>query len=99
MKTTLRVPMMEQEQLQELLRILEDRGMETEKRQVMDLAQYLDGMDEQLGTVLEELKEVKEQLGAIRESGRSPGSHQSRGQASGSQGTGTGTERKVSGRG
>ncbi|WP_148487256.1 MULTISPECIES: DUF6674 family protein [Clostridia] len=60
---------MEQEQLQELLRILEDHGMKEEKKQVMDLAQYLDVMDTQLGAVLQELKDVKEQLGEIRESG------------------------------
>lgn len=69
MKTSLSVPLMEQEQLQELLQILEDNGMKEEKQQVMGLAQYLDTMDEQLGAVLTELKEVKEQLGEIKDSG------------------------------
>lgn len=69
MKTSLSVPLMEQEQLQELLQILEDNGMKEEKKQVMGLAQYLDTMDEQLGAVLTELKEVKEQLGEIKDSG------------------------------
>lgn len=69
MKTSLSVPLMEQEQLQELLQILEDSGMKEEKKQVMGLAQYLDTMDEQLGAVLTELKEVKEQLGEIKDSG------------------------------
>lgn len=69
MKTSLSVPLMEQEQLQELLQILEDNGMKEEMKQVMGLAQYLDTMDEQLGAVLTELKEVKEQLGEIKDSG------------------------------
>lgn len=69
MNETLTVPLMEQEQLQELLKVLEDQGMKEEKKQVMDLAQYLDVMDEQLGAVLHELREVKEQLGEIKDRG------------------------------
>ena len=69
MKETLTVPLMEQEQLQELLKILDVHGMKEEKKQVMDLAQYLDVMDGQLGAVLHELKEVKEQLGEIKDRG------------------------------
>ena len=69
MESTLKVPLMEQEQLEELLRILDEKGMTEEKEQVSGLAQYLDAMDTQLGAVLKELGDVKEQLGVIQDQG------------------------------
>ena len=69
MESTLKVPLMEQEQLEELLRILDEKGMKEEKEQVSGLAQYLDAMDSQLGAVLNELRDVKEQLGVIQDQG------------------------------
>lgn len=69
MESTLKVPLMEQEQLEELLRILDEKGMKEEKEQVSGLAQYLDAMDTQLGDVLKELRDVKEQLGVIQDQG------------------------------
>lgn len=39
-----------------------ENGLQKEKREVETLVKYLDNMEEQLGQVLMELKEVKEQL-------------------------------------
>lgn len=69
MGTTLSVPLREQENLKELFRILDENGLEKEKGQLTELADYIDSMDQQLGKVLEELQAVKQQLGQIQEKG------------------------------
>ena len=40
--STLKVPLKEQENLKELFRILEEHGMEQEKAQVLQMADYID---------------------------------------------------------
>ncbi|MFG6366212.1 DUF6674 family protein, partial [Schaedlerella sp.] len=62
MEATLKIPLKEQENLKELFRLLEERGMQAEKGQVMDLADYIDSMDAQFEKVLSELQTVKRQL-------------------------------------
>ena len=69
MEATLSVPLKEQEHLQELFRLLEENGLVEEKKQVAELADYIDTMENQFGKVLEELTAVKEQLGKIQDSG------------------------------
>ena len=44
----------------------EQQGMEQEKGDVLRMADYIDSMEMQLGTVLKELGEVKKQLGVMR---------------------------------
>lgn len=68
-RSTLSVPLKEQENLKELFYILEENGLEKEKRQLVELADCIDSMDQQLGKVLEELKTVREQLDQIQEKG------------------------------
>ena len=69
METTLKIPLKEQENLRELFRLLEERGMQAEKGQVMDLADYIDSMDAQFEKVLSELQTVKRQLKVIEQRG------------------------------
>lgn len=69
MKSTLSVPLKEQENLKELFRILDEKGLEKEKGQLTELADYIDSMDQQFGKVLEELQTVKQQLDQIQEKG------------------------------
>lgn len=45
----LKVPLKEQENLKELFRLLEQNGMEQEKRQVVQMADYIDTMEEKMG--------------------------------------------------
>jgi len=54
--------------IQTLLELLEQHGMEQEKEDVVRMADYIDSMEAQLGTVLKELGEVKNQLGVMQES-------------------------------
>ena len=42
-ENTLKVPLREQENLKELFRLLEEKGMEQEKKQVIQMADYIDG--------------------------------------------------------
>lgn len=58
----------EQGSIRVLLELLEQQGMEQEKRDVIRMADYIDSMEMQLGTVLKELEEVKKQLGVMQES-------------------------------
>ena len=58
----------EQGSIRALLELLEQQGMEQEKRDVLCMADYIDSMEMQLGTVLKELGEVKKQLGVMQES-------------------------------
>lgn len=69
MEKALGVPVMEQEQFSILLGILEAHNMEQEKKQVVDIAEYLDTMDKRLDEILNELQEVKEQLREIKDKG------------------------------
>ena len=47
-KNTLKVPLKEQENLKELFRLLEQNGMEQEKKQVVQMAEYIDTMEENI---------------------------------------------------
>ena len=61
-------PLREQDSIRALLELLEQQGMEQEKGDVIRMADYIDSMEMQLGTVLKELGEVKKQLGVMQES-------------------------------
>lgn len=63
-----REPLREQGSIQTLLELLEQHGMEQEKEDVVRMADYIDSMEAQLGIVLKELGEVKNQLGVMQES-------------------------------
>lgn len=65
----LKVPLKEQENLKELFRLLEQNGMEQEKKQVVQMADYIDTMEEKMGEVLSELKSMREQLSGIENKG------------------------------
>lgn len=69
MRSSLSVPLKEQENLKELFRILDENGLKEEKEQVLSLADYIDSMDEQFGKVLSELQDVKQQLDQMQEKG------------------------------
>lgn len=47
-KNTLKVPLKEQENLKELFRLLEQNGMDQEKKQVVQMAEYIDTMEENI---------------------------------------------------
>ena len=51
----------EQDSIRAWLELLEQQGMEQEKGDVSRMADHIDSMDKQLGTVLKELGEVKKQ--------------------------------------
>lgn len=61
-------PLREQDSIRALLELLEQQGMEQEKGDVIRMADHIDSMEMQLGTVLKELGEVKKQLGVMQES-------------------------------
>lgn len=65
----LKVPLREQENLKELFYILEEHGMEREKIQVLQMAEYIDGMEEKMETVLAEVKGMREQISRIENKG------------------------------
>lgn len=69
METSLYVPLKEQENLKKLFQLMDDNGLKEEKKQVLELADYIDGMEKQFGAVLEELGAVKDQLGRIQDKG------------------------------
>lgn len=62
MKETLKVPLKEYENLRDLFQFLEANGMEQEKKQVMEMTEYIDHVDGKLSELLSELSEVKSQL-------------------------------------
>lgn len=68
-ETALKVPMKEQENLKELFLLLEQNGMEQEKKQVQQMADYIDTMEEKMGEVLSQLKIMQEQLSGIEDKG------------------------------
>lgn len=63
-----REPLREQGSVRALLELLEQQGMEQEKGDVIRMADHIDSMEMQLGTVLKELGEMKKQLGVMQES-------------------------------
>lgn len=69
METVLSTPLKEQENFKELFRLLDEKGMQTEKGQVMELVDYIDNMDQQFGKVLQELRSVKRQVKKLEERG------------------------------
>lgn len=69
MEASLYVPLKEQEQLKNLLRLMDEHGFKEEMKQVLQLTDYIDGMERQFGAVLEELGTVKEQLGQMQDKG------------------------------
>lgn len=69
MEASLYVPLKEQENLKSLFQLMEENGLQEEKKQVMELVDYIDSMEKQLGAVLEELGAVREQLGQIQDKG------------------------------
>lgn len=69
METAKQTALMEQPEIVELFRVLEGNGLKKEQKEVESLVKYLDGMEIQFGQVLEELRDVKEQLSQIQDSG------------------------------
>lgn len=69
METVLSMPLKEQENFKKLFRLLDEKGLQTEKGQVMDLVDYIDNMDQQFGEVLKELRSVKHQVKKLEERG------------------------------
>lgn len=63
------VRLMERPELQELIAVLQNHGMEKEKQEVQMLADYLDNRESQFEVVLNELKEIRGQLNAIQDKG------------------------------
>ena len=61
-------PLREQDSIRALLELLDQQGMEQEKGDVIRMADHIDSMEMQLGTVLKELGEGKKQLGVMQES-------------------------------
>lgn len=66
MKETLKVPLKEYESLRDLFQFLEANGMEQEKKQVMEMTEYIDYVDGKLSELLSELSEVKSQLSNLQ---------------------------------
>ena len=72
METARQTALMEQPEIAEiveLFRVLEGNGLTKEQKEVESLIKYLDGMEVQFGQVLEELRDVKEQLSQIQNGG------------------------------
>jgi len=69
METAKQTVLMEQPEILELFRVLESNGLQKEQKEVEFLVQYLDGIEVQFAQVLEELREVKEQLSQIQDGG------------------------------
>ena len=69
METARQTALMEQPEILELFRVLEGNGLTKEQKEVESLVKYLDGMEVQFEQVLEELRDVKEQLSQIQDGG------------------------------
>lgn len=67
METARQTSLMEQPEIVELFRVLEGNGLQKAQKEVESLVKYLDGMEVQFGQVLEELRDVKEQLSQIQD--------------------------------
>ena len=61
----LKIPLREQENLKELFHLLEQNGMAAEKKQVLQMADYIDDMETKMELVLKDLKEMREQISGI----------------------------------
>ena len=72
-----REPLREQGSIRALLELLEQQGMEQEKGDVIRMADHIDSMEMQLGTVLKELGEMKKQLGEYDPESRTSGANTS----------------------
>lgn len=69
METARQTSLMENPEIVELFRVLERNGLSKEHKEVESLVKYLDTMEVQFGQVLEELRDVKEQLSQIQDRG------------------------------
>lgn len=69
METARKASLMENAEIVELFRVLERNGLSKEQKEVESLVKYLDTMEVQFGEVLEELRDVKEQLSQIQDRG------------------------------
>nr|WP_305136083.1 DUF6674 family protein [uncultured Schaedlerella sp.] len=69
MEELLSIPLKEQDNFKELLRLLDEKGLHEEKGQVIHLADYIDNMDQQFGKVLKELQAVKHQVRRLEQRG------------------------------
>lgn len=69
METARQTVLMEQPEIVELFRVLERNGLQKEQKEEEFLVKYLDEMEVQFAQVLEELREVKEQLSQIQDGG------------------------------
>lgn len=69
METARQTSLMENPEIVELFRVLERNGLSKEHKEVESLVKYLDTMEGQFGQVLEELRDVKEQLSQIQDKG------------------------------
>lgn len=65
----LKIPLREQENLKELFRLLEQNGMKAEKKQVLQMADYIDDMETKMDMVLKDLREMREQISGIENQG------------------------------
>lgn len=69
MEAVEKIPLSEQPELQELFTVLDGNGMGREKQEIESLVHYIESMETQFGKVLDELKEVRGQLGQIQDKG------------------------------
>lgn len=69
METARQTSLMENPEIVELFGVLERNGLSKEHKEVESLVKYLDTMEVQFGEVLEELRDVKEQLSQIQDRG------------------------------
>lgn len=67
METARQTSLMENPEIVELFGVLERNGLSKEHKEVESLVKYLDTMEVQFGEVLEELRDVKEQLSQIQD--------------------------------
>lgn len=65
-ENSLKIPLREQENLKELFRMLEQNGMTAEKKQVLQMADYIDDMETKMEMVLKDLKEMPATGGSPR---------------------------------
>lgn len=69
MEEPLSIPLKEQDQFKELLRLLDEKGLREEKGQVVYLADYIDNMDQRFDKVLKELRTVRHQVKKLEQRG------------------------------
>ncbi len=64
-ENALKIPLWEQENLKELFRLLEQNGMTAEKKQVLQMTDYIDNMETKMEMVLKDLEKMREQISGI----------------------------------